>query len=216
MSPESGERLTVTGTGGQQIIAAADNDRLGDASVSARQLIDNEVVDSLSEARLSVRAIESATRLGKSTVQRDLTVGPDGGPDRLSNRRIDNTQVSPERDEVLTQDASERVEQQHSAEAPKVIGADVKNYSPVQSSKPRGRPRPDAHRDAFWELRRAVEKLEWRHQEGRFQDRKSISEVAPGAGTADLSFRLTSVWRRLYRTDKELGVHRERARADVY
>ena len=170
-----------------------------------------EVVSSLREQGLSLRAIESATGLGKSTVQRHLAPVPDG---------------TPVHHEVLTQEDCERIEEQRSAvntpeqmvePAAKVVGTDGKTYSAVQPSKARRRPLPDAYRDAFSQLRRAVETLERLHQDDRFQgNRKSIAEFAPGGATSDLSFRLTSIWRHLYGTDRELGVYRERGKADIH
>lgn len=103
-----------------------------------------EVVASLRESGLSVRAIAAATGDSRETIRRELLAG--------------DTNVSPE---PLDVDADELAEELIAAELPKITGLDGKSYpTPAAPSQPRRRPIADQANDAGWDIRRSTERVE--------------------------------------------------------
>lgn len=106
-----------------------------------------EVVASLRESGLSIRAIAAATGISDQTVQRDLSCS-----------------------ESLHDDTSEA---DVPAESPKVVGIDGKRYdaTPLPKVKERAAyrsPLPDMARSAGWEFRKSIERLERIAADDRF------------------------------------------------
>ena len=116
-----------------------------------------EVVASLRESGLSIRAIATATGIGRRQVQEITSqVAPSDTPDRQA-------EVEP------------RFKASMKAPAPKVTGTDGKTYpakpaAPAQP--PRRAPLADAAQKAGWEFRKAVERLERIAADDRFAANK--------------------------------------------
>lgn len=107
----------------------------------------SEVVASLRESGLSIRAIAAATGDNKNTIQRELSGVPNGTPDPVTG--TDGKTYQPKPRPV--------VDPQPEPEAP---------------PKPRRRPITDQARDLGWELRKAAEKLERLYADDRYSDNK--------------------------------------------
>lgn len=117
-----------------------------------------EKVRSLRESGLSTRAIASATGTSYDTVQRDLKAG-----DRNLSPESESSNVVGLDGKTYTQPE------------PEVIDAEIVE-DPKTDPTPKRRPIADQARDAGWELRRSVERLERITQDDRFGRNKN--EVA--------------------------------------
>jgi hypothetical protein len=151
-----------------------------------------EVVSSLRESGLSIRAIASATGTGTRQVQEDLRdqvcsqTTPDVESELMPKSDIDPMDVlTPEQtaafDKLVSDVEAEFRAEQHSVAAPKpVTGRDGKSYPAKPSAPttaPRRRPLTDQAETAGWELHRAVERIEKLLADDRFADQKT--KVAP-------------------------------------
>lgn len=140
-----------------------------------------EVVASLRESGLSIRAIAAATGLGQGTVQREVAGVPNGTPadewrcercggvdsedhddpeDCHCNCGLDPDCHAPVLD---PQDVHDRMVARTKSAAPKKItGTDGKSYTapPKQQSKPKRPPLSDTAQRAGWDFRKSVERLE--------------------------------------------------------
>lgn len=77
-----------------------------------------------------------------------------------------------------------------------MTGVDGKTYSPPVAPperKPRRRPLPDVYQDAFWELQKAVERLERLHRDDRFPANRHGLGMPPGERVAEFGRRLTKL-----------------------
>lgn len=112
-----------------------------------------EVVASLRDSGLSIRAIAAATGHDTKTVQKDL-------------RQVSESPTPDPR--VL--DAHDRMREAMVANSrPKITGTDGKTYSPPKpTEKPRRSSLADAAQKAGWEFRKAVERIERIHDDDRF------------------------------------------------
>ncbi len=118
-----------------------------------------EVVASLRESGLSIRAIAAATGEGYGTVRRELEREPIGSPE--------------------AEDGSAPYEAP-SAPAPRpVTGTDGKSYpapaprpAPAAPARPRRNPLGEQARTAGWELRKAVERMQRLASDDRFPSNK--------------------------------------------
>lgn len=156
-----------------------------------------EVVASLRDSGLSERAIASATGMGKGTVHRELSGGPNGAPgEPLPDNYMDApggvTDSTPGQTDRVA-DALARAKaasgEQPAAEppAPKpVIGLDGKQYQPTKPDAPKPpkrKPITDAFDAANYELRRAVERVVRLTEDDRLQKNK---DQIVGANLSDL------------------------------
>lgn len=120
----------------------------------------DEVVASLREQGLSVRAIAAATGTGRGTVARTLAGVPNGTPEQSA---ID---VTPDLfDTAPTPDESP-------VEPVAVKGTDGKTYAPKAKATPKRSALPDAAMKAGHELRKATERLNRIAEDDRFNANK--------------------------------------------
>lgn len=133
-----------------------------------------EVVSSLRDAGLSIRAIAAATGNSDQTVQRDLRqVKQITTPARDVTPNFKNS-APPRR---ASQDRPSRAAGgADSTPAAKVTGTDGKTYKASVPSKPRRAPITDAARTAGWDLRKVAERLQRICDDDRFPANKE--EVA--------------------------------------
>lgn len=111
-------------------------DALGDEPLRVSRDERHEIVGFLAGEGLSTRAIAPIVGVDNATVHRDLGRVADATPD---------TAVTGEVTPAVTRE---------------VTGLDGKTYPQPETRKPTRRPLVDAARDAGWELRRAMERLE--------------------------------------------------------
>lgn len=119
-----------------------------------------ETVQSLRDAGFSIRAISSATGLGKSTIHRELTPVPDGTPEPLL---VDHATGEVLDDgPPLTQAECEALDP--APQPPKITGLDGKTYdrpvAPTERKPPRKRPIVDTAVDLGFDIRKVIERLE--------------------------------------------------------
>lgn len=120
-----------------------------------------EVVASLQESGLSIRAIASATGLGRGTVARELAAVPNGTPD-----------AEPIESEVV----EEQVVVDHTDVPDNVIGLDGKRYRrehPTGQSQPRRRPITEAFRRVTYEIDKRTSSLARLVTDDRFARNKA-------------------------------------------
>lgn len=147
---------------------------LGEARLRLPREQRREVVASMTEAGMSTRAIGSALGVADQTVRadqskvRDFTQQPepveaeivDDEPDTLGDRIARELAAS---DESYAEQAAVAPEPRP------VLGTDGKTYTATpKPQQQRRRPLPDVARDAGWELRKAVEKVQRLIDDDRF------------------------------------------------
>jgi hypothetical protein len=138
-----------------------------------------EVVSSLRESGLSIRAIASATGLGKGTVERELPAVPNGTPEPKPIAAVPPgglTEDTPGQTERVAEEL-ERVRQLGPAP---VLGMDKKNHPPSkpsrpqETSKPRRGPLADDAARLTRDLGRITKRLEKLLDDDRFGRNKDV------------------------------------------
>ncbi len=141
-----------------------------------------EVVASLRESGLSLRAISAATGDSVTTVRRELSGVPNGTPEPVVVVDMETGEVL-EDVAPLTQAEREALDPDPQP-APKITGIDGKTYTP--SPKPKSRtpyrkPLPDLARDAGFEIRKATERIERIVSDDRYrQNEKQVATALRG------------------------------------
>ena len=112
-----------------------------------------DVVRSLRDSGLSLRAIEAATGVSRHTVINDLRQ-----PEQDDPQVVQSAPPEPDPDDEVVD--AEIVDEEPAPH--QVTGTDGKTYkiTPKPKAEPKRTPLPDLAKDVGWELRRAVEKLE--------------------------------------------------------
>lgn len=148
------------------------SDRFGGKLARLGVDLRREVVRELTEAGLSTRAIAPVLNVGMTTVKRDaqvvhvdhLTKTPEPA---AGGEAVTGSGQAPE-GEVTPGDMPPPVR----ATRPPVTGIDGKTYTAPAPAKAKRRPLPDAARDAGWDLRKSVERLERLVADDRFGSNK--------------------------------------------
>src|SRR5690606_19560440 len=150
-----------------------------------------EVVQLLSNEGMSTRAIAPIVGVDRKTVERDVRGGTNVPPERTNNEDHEAAYVEsiehtppfdPRTGEVLDGEPTvepfdgEKVLADSIENAKKVTGLDGKTYTRTEPSKPRRRPVIDVARDAGFELRKSIERVERLTEDYRFARNKN--EVA--------------------------------------
>lgn len=171
------------------------SDRFGQSLSGLGIEVRRAVVGELTEAGLSTRAIAPVVGVSDRTVANDQKAGakdfaPASEPSGFHSpgERIDAGEPMSTTDETpeggVAPSTPETVEVQSPdvgvgntpAPRPPVTGIDGKTYQRPESPKPRRRPITDQSRDAGWELRKSVERIERIAADDRFTANKN--EVA--------------------------------------
>lgn len=146
-----------------------------------------EVVASLRDQGMSIRAIASAANTGTRQVQEALRqVSSQTTPVAVAPEQHP-TSVDEQTGEVLhpTDEAVARIEEptvEAGAPAPvvepskPVTGLDGKTYSPQSKTTPSRKPLPEAAKNAGWELRKSMERIEKLVEDPRY--RQNVEQVA--------------------------------------
>lgn len=129
-----------------------------------------QLVGALHDAGMSNRAIAAAVGAGHQTIGRDLESGGPNGPPEADEDVVDA--------EIVDDDPESEPKPEH-----RVTGADGKSYPTKPKAEPakpktdkKRVPLPDLAKDAGWELRKAVERVERIFNDDRFRaNRDSIS-----------------------------------------
>lgn len=130
-----------------------------------------ELVRYLAGEGMSTRAIAPIVGVHDTTVMRDLRAAanaapvPAAEPERLPS-------FDPRTGEVLDDAPALAGEPERIASPTPVTGMDGKTYTRPAPAAPRRKPLPDAARDAGWDLRKAVERLERITEDDRFASNK--------------------------------------------
>lgn len=128
-----------------------------------------EVVGSLREAGLSIRAIASATGVNRETVRQEVAAGDKKLPP-APEHRVDPADYSMDEGSIAARQAY------MAAEHEKVTGTDGKQYpaarpvppKPSSPPKPQRRPLPDSFFDAAFDLTKKVESVHRLTEDDRF------------------------------------------------
>lgn len=125
----------------------------------------------LAETGMPVRAIASVTGISVGTVHNDIVTA---GVQRLNTCPIEEVSSSPERPITTGMDGKTYVRNGR----PTAVGMrDLADAVPPVRPKSRRRPLPDAYRDAFEDLEKALGRLERLTADDRFEDnRERLSE----------------------------------------
>lgn len=150
------------------------SDRFGGKLARLGVDLRREVVRELTEAGLSTRAIAPVVGISHMTVTRDLESGvtdvtpaPQTPEPAAGGEAVTGSGQAPE-GEVTPGDMPPPVR----ATRPPVTGIDGKTYTAPAPAKAKRRPLPDAARDAGWDLRKSVERLERLVADDRFGSNK--------------------------------------------
>lgn len=139
------------------------SDALSDEPLRLETQIRRELVQYLAGQGMSTRAIAPIVGADQSTVVRDRSRG--------------DASASPVEPEVIADERTGEVIEITEAVKTRVTpGLDGKTYTTKVQPKPRRRPITDTARDAGWELRKAVERIERIREDDRFTPNKD--EVA--------------------------------------
>ncbi len=161
-------------------------DQFGNALSRLGVDLRREVVKELSGAGLSTRAIGAALGVDQKTVVNDRRAGEENSSPAVEqggelskqgepvSRDVDGGSTEPANEsrvdwEAKSAAALDRLEEIVS-QPPRITGVDGKSYPAPKPSpkKPNRRPLPDVARDAGWELRKTVEKLDRLLNDDRF------------------------------------------------
>lgn len=169
-------------------------DRFGKALSRLPVIVRREFVGELTDAGLSTRAIAAVTGTSKGSVYNDQQAV--SGAQGWAPAPTVNTETGEVSDNYLPDDATgeevtasvevaitaddaeeapgEEVEPVLSAapSRPVVTGIDGKTYKPREKAAPKRRPLTDQARDAGWELRKSVERIERIASDDRFTPNK--------------------------------------------
>lgn len=135
-----------------------------------------EVVSSLREQGLSLRAIEAVTGVSRPTVISDLRAG-----DTQVVKSLPPYKVGPGGlDDAETPEPVEVAESEGVTPEPaKVTGTDGKAYPATKPDRaPYRKPLPDFAKDAGWELRKAMERVERIFDDNRYQQNEEQVAIA--------------------------------------
>jgi predicted transcriptional regulator len=142
-----------------------------------------EVVASMTEAGMSVRAIGSALGVTKSQVARDRGV-PNGTPDEPIDAEIVDEETDPIADRIARELAASDesyAEQAKSTVGPgqashQVLGTDGKTYTTTPKHAQRRRPLPESFWQAAYDLTKVTERIERLAEDDRFP--QNVEQVA--------------------------------------
>lgn len=131
-----------------------------------------EVVASLRESGLSIRAIASATGSSVGTIHAELSGVQNRTPDAEPITGTDGKTYTPKPRPIIDQNAGANNVAGHDEIAPGLTAdeLDALNTPKPQPSTPKRRPLTDQARDAGWELRKSIERLERIASDDLYQD----------------------------------------------
>lgn len=143
-----------------------------------------ETVQSLREAGLSLRAISAATGTSVNTVRKAAQVyqidTPARGASGMDEFAVDTTtgEVLDDPWENGSPQAAEFLGEPQPVVPPKITGIDGKTYTPPVKRAPYRKPLPDVARDAGYELRKAMERIERIVSDDRYQQNEKQVALA--------------------------------------
>lgn len=137
-----------------------------------------EIVSSLRDSGLSIRAITAVTGDGFGTIQRELAGDPNGSPDdgAVFDRAAEEATAIAEPETTTIDNTGQVISE---TPLPTITGIDGKNYPATPTPRePRRKALPEAFNAAVYELKRSIERVSRLAADDRFTKNKDQIEAA--------------------------------------